>query len=108
MSLNELSTLLQSIPEFSGKVAYYAFPEGETPELPYIVYLETGENIFIGDNTVIYRQIRVDIELYTALKDPQMEKTVEDALSTAELIWIKDEDYLDSERCYMITYTVAI
>ena len=73
-----------------------------------VFYLEAGENIFIADNTVIYRQIRVDIELYTALKDPQMEKTVEDALSTAELIWIKDEDYLDSERCYMITYTVAI
>ena len=37
-----------------------------------------------------------------------MEKAVENALSAAELIWIKDEDYLDSERCYMITYTVAI
>ena len=37
-----------------------------------------------------------------------MEKTVEDALSSAELIWTKNEDYLDSERCYMITYTVAI
>lgn len=108
MSLNELAALLQSIPDFSGKVAYYEFPDGEAPEMPYIVYLETGENNFIADNTVIYRQIRVDIELYTALKDPQMEKTVEDALSTAELIWIKDEDYLDSERCYMITYTVAI
>ena len=34
MSLNELATLLQSIPEFSEKVAYYAFPEGEAPELP--------------------------------------------------------------------------
>ena len=108
MSLNELATLLQSIPEFSGKVAYYAFPEGEAPELPYIDYLETGENNFIADNTVIYRQISVDIELYTALKDPQMEKAVEDALSSAELIWTKNEDYLDSDRCYMITYTVAI
>lgn len=108
MSLNELATLLQSIPEFSGKVAYNEFPDGEAPEMPYIVYLETGENIFIADNTVIYRQIRVDIELYTALKDPQIEKTVENALSSAELIWTKDEDHLDSERCYMITYTVAI
>ena len=108
MSLNELSTLLQSIPEFSGKVAYYAFPEGEAPELPYIDYLETGEHNLIADNTVIYRQISVDIELYTALKDAQLEKAVEDALSTAELIWKKNEDYLDSERCYMITYTVEI
>lgn len=108
MSLNELATLLQSIPEFSGKVAYYAFPEGDAPELPYIVYLETGEKNVLADNTVIYRLINVDIELYTALKDPRLEKTVEDALSTAELIWIKDEDYLDSDRCYMITYTVAI
>ena len=108
MSLNELATLLQSIPEFSGKVAYDEFPDGEAPEMPYIVYLETGEKNLIADNTVIYRQIIVDIELYTALKDPQLEKTVEDALSTAELIWIKDEDRLDSERCYMITYTVAI
>ena len=108
MSLNELATLLQSIPDFSGKVAYYEFPECEAPELPYIVYLETGEKNVCADNTVIYRQISVDIELYTALKDPQIEKAVENALSSAELIWTKNEDYLDSDRCYMITYTVAI
>ena len=98
MSLNELATLLQSIPGFPGKVAYYAFPKDEAPELPYIVYLATGENNVCADNTVIYRLINVDIELYTALKDPQLEKTVEDALSTAELIWIKDEDYLEIGR----------
>lgn len=108
MSLHELATLLQSIPGFSGKVAYYEFQEGEAPELPYIVYLETGGSNFVADNTVVYRQTTVDIELYTALKDPTLEKTLEYALSAAELIWTKDEDYLDGERCFMITYTVEI
>lgn len=108
MSLNELATLLQSIPEFSGKVAYNEFPDGEAPEMPYIVYLEAGGNNFYADNTLVFRQTTVEIELYTALKDPPLEKALEYALSAAELIWTKDEDYLDSERCYMITYTVAI
>lgn len=108
MSLHELATLLQSIPGFSGKVAYYEFPEGEAPELPYIVYLENGGSNVFADNTVVYRQTTVDIELYTALKDPALEKALEDALSAAELIWTKDEDYLYGERCFMITYTVDI
>ena len=75
MSLNELATLLQSIPDFSGKVAYYEFPDGEAPELPYIVYLETGENNFIADNTVFVQCLPSAFKLRLHKSDVQSART---------------------------------
>ena len=84
-----------------------AFPDGEAPELPWIVYRQTYANRLLADNRVYYNSPVFVIELYTEFKSPETEAALESALASAELIWTKDEDYLDSERCYMITYTVT-
>ena len=107
MSLTELATLLQNIPGFVGRVAYESFPEGEYPGLPVIRFKQTGSNTFAADNRVYYSNLIVSVELFTQVKSPETEAALESALACAELIWTKDEDYLDSERCYMITYTVT-
>ena len=106
MSLTELAALLQSIPGLRGRVAYESFPKGEYPGLPVIRFMQTGSNIFEADNRVYYSSPTVSIELFTQVKSPETEAALESALASAELIWTKDEDYLASERCYMITYTV--
>ena len=107
MTAQQLSSILEAIPGYCGRVALNAFPEGEVPELPWIVYRQTSANRFLADNRVYYNSPVFVIELYTEFKSPETEKTLESALASAELIWTKDEDYLDSERCYMITYTVT-
>ena len=107
MTAQQLSNILETIPGFGDRVAMNAFPEGEAPELPWIVYRQTSANGFFADNRVYYNSPVFVIELYTEVKSPETEKTLESALASAELIWTKDEDYLDSERCYMITYTVT-
>lgn len=108
MSLAELAALLQGIPGFSGKVAYYAFPENDAPALPFIVYEETGSNNVVADNVVYSKRKNINIELYTEFKSEETEAALEDMLQAVELVWTKDEDYLDSERCYMITYSLTI
>lgn len=107
MNFEQFAALLGAIPEISGKVAMSAFPDGEAPNLPFVVYRQTGSNNLAADNHVYFSRPIVEIELYTEIKSPDTEAALESALASAELIWTKDEDYLDSERCYMITYTVT-
>ena len=107
MTAQQLSNILETIPGFDDRVAMNSFPEGEAPELPWIVYRQISANRFLADNRVYYNSPVFVIELYTEVKSQDTEKALESALASAELIWTKDEEYLDSERCYMITYAVT-
>ena len=87
-------------------VAYHSFAEGDAPELPYICYLFPGTNNFAADGQVYVKIDMVRIELYTAYKDIEIEKKLENALSS--LFWEKSEEYLDGEKCFMITYELEV
>lgn len=108
MTLKELNAALKSIPGFDKKVAYRAFPIGKAPKLPFICYLCTNTDNFDADDYV-YQVIQgVDIELYTAKKDEASESAIEKMLADNHLGWEKYEDYIDSENCYMITYSTTL
>lgn len=108
MTLNDLNTELRSINGFSKKVAYRAFPVGKAPKLPFICYVCTSTNNFDADDSVYQVIQEVDVELYTANKDEVTERLVEEKLNANGLVWDKYEDYIDSENCFMITYTVQL
>ena len=108
MTLKDLNTALNSIPGFDKKVAYRAFPVGKAPKLPFICYLCTNTDNFNADDEVYQVIQEVDIELYTAKKDEKSERAVETMLAENHLSWEKYEEYIDSENCYMITYTVTL
>lgn len=108
MSLSELNTLLDSIPGFKDKVTYRAWQIGQAPALPYICYLSNGSDNILADDKVYKKRLRVDIELYSALKDIASEEAIEDALDANDIPWEKDEEYIDSENCYQVTYEVTI
>lgn len=103
MKLKELKAILES----SGlPVTYRAWPEGEAPTLPYICYLSTGSSNFAADGVVYEEFQRVQIELYTKLKDEETEDKVEQTLSS--FVWEKTEEYIDSEECYQILYEIEV
>lgn len=108
MTLQSLNAALNAIPGFNKKVAYRAFPVGKAPKLPFICYLCTNTNNFVADNFVYKVVQEVDIELYTAKKDEKSEQAIESMLNENSIVWEKYEDYLDSEDCYMISYTITI
>lgn len=108
MTIKDLNTILQSIPGFDKKVAYRAFPVGKAPKLPFICYLCTNTDNMNADDRVYQVVQEVDIELYTAKKDEETEFKVETVLDANDLSWEKYEDYLDSENCYMITYSITL
>jgi hypothetical protein len=108
MTLAELNTALQSITGFKDKVAYRAFPVGKAPKLPFICYLATSTDNFDADNSVYHVLQGVDIELYIKDKSEATEQLIEAKLNEINLVWNKYEEWLDSEECYEIVYSITL
>ena len=106
MTLNELFTLLNGV--LPSKVAYGQWPEGGAPALPWIVYeLDHTEN-FMADAKVYKVRQRVNILLYSKNKDITTETEIERMLDENSIQWQKFEEYIESEKCYEITYEIRI
>ena len=80
--------------------AYDHFAEGESLEPPFICYLCPGTNHFGADGKVYFKINEVHIELYTDLKNPKLEKKLEDILDDASIFYNKTETWIDSEKLY--------
>lgn len=65
----------------------------------YIISPETGRG---ADYKNLFVERHVRLELYTNAKDPALEIVVEDILDAYG--WEKNEDYIESEEMYMVTY----
>lgn len=108
MTLAELNTNLKSLTGFSDKVVYRAWPVGQAPPLPFIVFLVEGSDNF-GADDIVYKAInRVNIELYSKNKDTVSEGLIEALLESLAIYWEKDETYIDDEQCYEIIYTIEV
>lgn len=99
MQLTELKTKLETT---QLPVAYSFFREPQDP--PFLVYLMSYTNNFQADDKVYRVRPRYQVELYTEIKDPDLEETVEAALDG--LNWNKTETYLDGEELFQIIYTI--
>lgn len=104
MTLPQLHTTLAAV--LPDKVRYYAWPVGEAPPLPYILYFSIGSDNFGADNVVYSSRRSVRIELYSRLKDLATEAAVEAALTAAGTYWDRDESYVDDEQVYLTVYEV--
>lgn len=106
MKLSELKTVLDG----SGiPFAYYSWPVGKAPALPWGVYLETYGRSFGADNVAYSTARHMQIELYSAGKDPALEKQLEDALTAASIFYEKtDETYLEDEKCFEAIYELEV
>ena len=61
-------------------LAYHHYAEGEAPELPYLIYVLPNTNNFHADGKVYAKINQLDIELYTAVKNPELEAQLENIL----------------------------
>lgn len=88
-------------------VTYYAYPEGQVPDLPFMVYYYPSSNDDPADN-VNYGRIRtLNVELYTAEKDFDTEEDVEELLAGLG-VFTKTESYLNSENMYEVLYEMEV
>ena len=105
MTYKEVASMIQSI---NIPYAYYQFPDGTAQPCPFICFYYDYDSDFLADD-INYQRIRaLIIELYTDVKDFALEETVENTLTSNKLVYSRTENYLDSEKMNMVTYTTEI
>lgn len=105
MTYKELKNFISSL---GLPYAYNEFPDDTPQEPPFICFLFDSSNDFLADDTN-YAKIRpLTIELYTSVKDFELEDTIEAALSAGGFVYSRDETYLDNEHMNMVIYTTEI
>ena len=105
MTYKEIAQLIDGI---GYPYAYYQFEQETAKEPPFICFYYPGRDDMLADDSNYAQITELVIELYTDNKDFAAEAAVESALEAAEIVYEKDETYIDSERMYMITYTTEV
>ena len=85
-------------------MAYRAFQSRQ--ELPFIVYLNDGDNNFSADGRVFFSSHQIRVELYTQEKDRSAEAQIEDAF--ADIFYTKEQIFIDSEGVYETIYEMEV
>ena len=101
MTLAELKTILE---ETGIPVAYRFFTERQTP--PFICYYVYDTDNVGADGGVYHEVSNVRVELYTELKNQELEKAVETALTG--FFYNKYETYISTEKVYQIIYEIEV
>ena len=86
-------------------VAYDHYAEGESPDPPFICFRYPGSDNFSADGHVYYKITQADVELYTDLKNPELEEKLEGILDEYGIFYDKTEGWIESERLYEVLYT---
>ena len=100
--------VIEMLEEAGLPLAYDHFAEGESPELPFLIFLFPGTDNVFADDTVYQKIDELNIELYTDKKDPETENLIEDILIAHELPYEKSEVWIESEKMYEVLYQTQI
>ena len=100
--------VLEMMNEMKLPYAYHHFVEGESPDPPFLVFLYPGSDNFAADGKVYFKVNRLNIELYTDLKDVELEETVEAVLDKHGIFYEKSEVWIESENLYEVLYQMEV
>ena len=100
-----MDELLTIVREIGLPNAYDHFAEGESPDPPFLLYLLPGSDNFAADGRVYFKINLVHLELYTDLKDTDLESRVEAVLDRHGIFYDKTEVWIESERLYEVLYS---
>ena len=105
MTPQNIKTMIESV---GIPYAYHQFADDTGQEPPFICFFYGNSNDFSADDTNYIRIERLYIELYTDEKDFALESTIETTLNTNNLVFAKEQTYIDSERMHETIYTTDI
>lgn len=100
--------VLEMMNEVKLPYAYHHFVEGESPDPPFLVFLYPGSDNFAADGKVYFKVNRLNIELYTDLKDVELEETVEAVLDEHGIFYEKSEVWIETENLYEVLYQTEV
>lgn len=100
--------VMEMVGEMGLPFAYDHFVEGEAPEPPFLVFLYPKADNFAADGIAYFKINQLDIELYTDLKDPELEETIEAVLLKYGIFYGKTETWIESEKLYEVLYEMEV
>ena len=100
--------VLEMMDEMKLPYAYHHFVEGGSPDPPFLVFLYPSSDNFAADGMVYFKVNRLNIELYTDLKDVELEETVEAVLDKHGIFYEKSEVWIESENLYEVLYQMEV
>ena len=101
MTHNEIVEMLE---ETNLPIAYDHFAEGGPPDPPFICFLFPGSDNFSADGRAYLKIRNVNVELYTDLKDPELEERLETVLDRHGIFYQKSEVWIEEEKLYEVLY----
>ena len=101
MTYAEIVAMLE---EANLPLAYDHFEEGESPDPPFLVFLFPSSDNFSADGRVYLKIRNVNVELYTDLKDPELETRLETVLDRHGIFYQKSEVWIEEEKLYEVLY----
>lgn len=79
----------------------------EEATAPYLIYVEGEPRTFEADGIVFYSEPTYIVELYTIIKDYELEKKIEDIFDELELYYEKSADmYDEDEQLTAVSYSI--
>ena len=105
MTYDEVVSMLR---ETELPLAYDHFIEGEAPAPPFLIFLFPKSNNFSADGKVYQRIDELNVELYSDLKQPELEARLEAIFDNHELFYEKTEVWLPEEKLYEVLYVTEI
>ncbi len=100
--------VMSMVDEMGMESAYHHFAEGESPEPPFVVFLYPRANNFSADGMAYFKVNRLNVELYTDLKDVELEQRVETVLDSHGIFYAKSEVWIEKERLYEVLYEMEV
>ena len=105
MTPQQINTMIESV---GIPYAYYQFADDTGQQPPFICFFYGDSADLAADNTNYARIEPLYIELYTDEKDFALEKQIETLLNANELVFRKEQTYLDSELMNETIYTTEV
>ena len=105
MTRQAVKTLVES---FGLPYAYYQFKEGTQQAPPYIIFFYSENRDVYADNSNYIDKEQLNIELYTKIRDFDLEKTIEDTLKLNGFSYYKEYSFIDSENIWQIAYEMEV
>lgn len=101
MELSELNELLNTL---DIPVAYSHFKD--LAQTPFLIYYVSNEDIRGSDNKNMLSEKNIRIELYSDLKNIELENKIEEMLIEYQLD--KNETYIESEQLLQVSYEFSM
>lgn len=100
-----LSDIYEGLKELGLPITYYEWEIGKVPDLPYLVYYETGKEPFYADNQTYYARKTVTVELYTDYKDEKTEALLESFFNAQNItLSFVEENFWSDEHLHEVSY----